>query len=756
MEDLRHEMMMSIVTAIGAGIILISISRRFNLPTIVLLLAGGILLGHEVLGIVEPKSLGQGLPVIVSLAVGLILFEGGLTLDVAGYRTAPALIPRLLTIGVLITWISTALIIKTLFRTDLSFSFLCASLVTVTGPTVIAPLLRRLRLNTNLHQILHWEGVLVDPIGVFLAILCFEFMVDRSGGTAIALFVLRFALGIGIGAVGGWSIFQFIRRKLVSEDMINVFAFAGAVLIFGFAESFIAESGLLAVTVAGFVLGLNRPVEIKQIRQFKAEITDLLIGMLFILLSARLDFDQFRHFGLTGAALVAAVLLVVRPLNILLCSWNLSMTWPEKIFLGWVAPRGIVAASMASLFAIDLERAGLVGDPRFIETFVYSVIVTTVFLQGLSAGPIARFLGLRRAEPTGWLIVGAHPFARAIANFISHKMGFAVTLVDSNAKLVGKAKDDGLIAISADVLDPHITDRQEFQGVGHLIGLTDNEELNELVCQRWADRLGRSNVYRWRSSLPENPEQQGPGKIIWPQLPRPSLLSAELARGEASTIQASKRAASDSPTMTVLITSRDKKMIIDPQPGKDDPAKQDAAKNDAAEFGDTLYLRREADYLVRSLHPRLVARVNVKDVSELLTKMVDIVVRHMPTVPRDHTIRELLEREKAFPTALGHAVAIPHTYCKQLESRVCAVAQIPGGVDFGAVDGEPVKLAFLLLSPPGDPEGHLATLAEIARVVLDAPTRDRLMTEQDPGQLLDVVRQFNPLRPVKSLAAKNK
>ena len=400
--DASHDMLLTMAAAISAGVILLALAHRLNLPAIVLLVAGGVALGPEGLGLVKPAVLGDGLRVIVALAIGLILFEGGLTLDVRGYRSASSMIQRLLTIGLLTTGLSTAVAIWLIFDFPFAFCLLAASLVVVTGPTVIAPLLKRIKVQAKLHGILHWEGVLIDPIGVFIAILCFEWIVVQDHEQVLWRFLLRFVWGLGLGIVGGVLVYLLIRIRLIVDEMLNVFALAAAVLIFGLAESFLPEAGLLAVTASGFVLGILGPGQLKRIRHFKAEITDLLIGTLFILLVARLDLDQFIAFGSQGALLVAAVVLVARPLNILNSSWGLKdFNWREKLFLSWVAPRGIVAASMASLFAINLQEKGIFPQAPFLETFTYSIIISTVVLQGFSAGLLAWALGLKRPPPQG-------------------------------------------------------------------------------------------------------------------------------------------------------------------------------------------------------------------------------------------------------------------------------------------------------------------------------------------------------------------
>lgn len=721
---ITHAMLMTMMAAISAGILLIVLSRRINTSAIVLLLLGGFALGPEGVGIVQSEQLGNGLPVIVALAIGLILFEGGLTLDLQGYRSTPRFIRRLLSIGVLITWGATALGVWLVFRFDPSFCFLSASLVIVTGPTVIAPLLKRIKIKTNLHSILHWEGVLIDPVGVFIAILCYEWIGDHGRDVALIRFLLRFICGMALGLGGGLLIYALIKRRFVPDDMVNAFALGMATLIFGCAEALFSESGLLAVTVAGFVLGIKKPGEIKEIRQFKAEITDLLIGTLFILLAARLKLEQFVDFGLAGLLVVAIVVFVARPLNIAISGWGIKLTGRERLFLSWVAPRGIVAASMASLFTLNLTVRG-VPNASFVETFVYSVIVITVLLQGFSAGPLARILKLQRLVPTGWLIVGAHSLGRSVARFILDMSSNSVVLIDTNPQAVAEACAEGLTALREDARDPALEQYAEMQSVGHLLALTDNEDLNTLLCQHWSDTLGRDNVYCWRRTTEG---RNFVGKAVWSGMPKPSVVSGEIDRGEA-----------------VLMH------LVDPERDRGKPARhlvavhngQVTAQVEDAQMEDrhVLLLSREADYLAASLRPKLVTRLDVEDMQAVLETLVDRVVDLVPGLPRADLLHMLSERETTFPSSLGHGVAVPHAYCDALDFRLCAIAQVPNGVAWQTIDGEPVKLVFLLLSPSGDPEGHLETLAEIARLVRNTEIREHLFMVDVPDGVLRIVRE---------------
>jgi NhaP-type Na+/H+ or K+/H+ antiporter/mannitol/fructose-specific phosphotransferase system IIA component (Ntr-type) len=734
-----HTMLLTMVAAISAGVMLIVVARRLGVPAIVLLLVGGAALGPSVWGDwapVQPESLGDGLLVVVSLAVGLILFEGGLTLDVSGYRSASTVIKRLLTIGVLVTWWGTAAAVHLIYDLPVSYAVVAGSLVIVTGPTVIAPLLKRIKVNAKMNSILHWEGVLIDPIGVFIAVLCFEWISDPGGSTAIANLGLRIAAGLGFGAIGGLLISFFVRRNIVPEEMVNVFALACAVLTFGLAEAVRSEAGLLSVTTAGFIVGLTRSVTVKQIRAFKAELTDLLIGTLFILLAARLSPEQFADFGWRGVAAVAVVIFLVRPISVALCSWRLDLTMRERAFLGWVAPRGIVAASMASLFAINLEGTADIANPKFVETFTYSVIIGTIVLQGATAGPLAQLLGLKRPKPTGWFIVGAHAFARRIASFLRDAADVQVILADTNARAVRESVNEGLRAITVDARDKQLADREEFQGIGNVLAMTDNEDLNVRICQNWREIVGSAHVFRCNTTgaapSAEEEAEATAGKLIWPKLPKPSLLAGELLRREASLLETTGGPGFAQFAMPVATVSNSR-IQLDPDPEQIDQADEQRR---------TLYLQREADYLLRSLRPELVVTIESTDLRQLLESLVDLIVTVSPKLPRDDTIEELMEREATFPTALGGGVAVPHAFSNALDERICAIARLTDGLEFGAMDGEPVRLVFLLLSPQGDPEGHLATLAEIARLVIDTRVRDRIMTAESPLELIRIVREL--------------
>ena len=521
--------------AVGAGCFLTTLSRKLHLPTLVLLLLGGFLLGPEGFDFFDPKALGDFLPIFISLAVAIILFEGGLTLDLKEFTQTSIIIQRLLSVGVVITWFGVALCILIIFKTNISFALLMGSLVIVTGPTVIVPLLRRIRIQSRIANILHWEGVLIDSIGVFIAILCFEWVVEGGSSVALPNFMIRIFSGLLIGAVGGYLIYLCMDRKFIPDTLINAFALASAMFIFGLTELIKPEAGLLSVTIAGIVVGLKKPHRLKEIKAFKAEIVDLLIGMLFIILVARLDLEQFYNFFRNGGIWVLiAVILIIRPLSVFVSGYKTQISLKEKLLLSWIAPRGVVAASMASLFAISLQnKENPVGDPLLMEAFVYAVICTTVLIQGMSSGIVARLLKLQRPAPNDWVIIGAHRFGRELAEAINQVEGHSVILLDTNPTNIRLSKKYNLNALLCDGMEAEelYEEQQLLFGAGFVLALTDNSELNQLLMQRWSEQLNQQSVYGWIPKDSPNSKSNIVGSAVFEMLDQPAVTSSELIKG---------------------------------------------------------------------------------------------------------------------------------------------------------------------------------------------------------------------------------
>lgn len=732
--DMGNVVVSTLALSVAVGGLLMVLAKMLRIPGIVLLLFGGVILGPEVLGLVQPSTLGPTLNVLVAVAVGLILFEGGLTLDVSGYRSAPKVIRNLLTIGVVVTWVGTALAIWLIFPVEPAFAVLASSLVIVTGPTVIQPILKRIRLKWNLHNILHWEGVLIDPIGVFLAVLAYEWVVGGAGEEAFIHLLIRLLGGLLIGVVGGELIAWILKKQFVPEEMTNVFTVGSAMLIFGVTEAIIAEGGLLSVIVAGLICGSRQPPALKGIVEFKSVLIDLLIGFVFILLTARLQLQQFIDFGVVGFLLVGVVIFIVRPLAIFACTRGAGMNWKELVFLSWVAPRGVVAASMASLFVLTMTDLGRFENPAFLETFVYSVIFSTVLLQGFTAGPLARILGLNEKNPDGWLIVGAHPIAREMARFLEKVREVPVALVDGNRMAVKEAQQEGLKAFYGDARETAaIEERIEMRGVGKLMAFTDNEDLNELLCKKWEPVFGKDHLYRWASSIPAEEDVHHTGVILWSWMPKPSMIGSELMLGEAATLELEGMRMKNPGNLAALLTAHAGEVLLDPGP--------DSKMTSEKETPRTLYLQREADYLLNALNSDWIIALETNKVQDIYKALARQLASADPALGGNVILDKILERELSVPTTLGHGVALPHAKIDGLDSPCCAIALLRNGIQMGDEE-ELVRVVFLLVSPADKPELHLAVLGEIARLCADVEVRQQLISCPEPGEVLPLIRRY--------------
>ncbi|WP_269522912.1 cation:proton antiporter [Coraliomargarita parva] len=726
----------SLCFAVGAGCFLTVLSRKLHLPTIVLLLLGGFALGPEGFDLFQPDALGAYLPMIVSLAVGLILFEGGLTLDLKDFTHTSTVIKRLLSVGVLITWLGVAATVYLVFQTSPSFSLLMGSLVIVTGPTVIVPLLRRIRVQQKLGSILHWEGVLIDSIGVFVAILCFEWVVEGGGTVALPNFLIRIVSGAGIGVAGGYTIYWLMSRGFVPDNIVNAFALACAMFIFGATELIKPEAGLLAVTIAGIIVGVKKPRRLREIKAFKAEIVDLLIGMLFLLLVARLEFSEFtRFFEMGGGWVLLSVILLIRPLSVTASSWGTSLNLRERALLSWVAPRGVVAASMASLFALTLNgKEESPGDAALLESFVYSVICATVLIQGLSAGIVAKLLRLQRPAPNDWIVIGAHHFGRELARKLAKEEVQSVILLDTNSRNIALARKEGLTALNRDGMEAEklYEEEQQLFGAGYVLALTDNIELNELLMQRWAEQLDNEKVFGWIPLDSPSTEDQLTGEAVFGDLSRPAVIGSELMQGESSFESVSWEEGKSLPSgdWHPLFIRRGKQLKAIPH--------DSALKEMVREEDEVICLRRSEGHLLRALQGGRYLQLHCETLECLYENLTTAAAEQCDNLSKDEMLEALGAQEKIFPAFLGHGIAIPHVYSDQIDSRMCFAARMKPSLVLPEQD-EGIDFVFFLVSPSGDTEGHLTTLADIARVARSDRLRQQIKDAPDMGAILAAI-----------------
>jgi len=477
---------------------------RLKLPAILLLLVAGLAVGpgSKLLGAerpwLDPDALfGPLLLPLVSLFVGVILFEGGLSLRVRELRGAGVAVWRLVTFGAAVTWLLTSLAARWVLGLEPGVAMLLGAILVVTGPTVIGPLLRYVRPTGPVGAVLKWEGIVIDPVGAVLAVLVFQVLVPHEAGHAAspAVALLRTVLfGGGLGLAVGALLIWLLRRHRVPDELESPMALMLAIAAFVAANLAQEEAGLLAVTVMGVLLANQKLVDIHHIVEFKENLRTLLISSLFVVLAARLPVEQLQSLDLRTFFFLAALILLVRPISVWLSTLGTPLSRAERVFLAAVAPRGIVAAAIASALAIVLEDAGVAGAQR-LATVTFGVIIGTVLVYGLLAAPLARRLKLAEPDPQGMLILGAHDWARAIASLLSGH-GVRTLLVDRNREHVLAARMDGLPAVAGDILAGPTLDALDLGGIGRLLAWTPNDGVNALACRHLAPLLGRSNVYQ--------------------------------------------------------------------------------------------------------------------------------------------------------------------------------------------------------------------------------------------------------------------
>jgi NhaP-type Na+/H+ or K+/H+ antiporter len=480
------ELTLQMVITVLAGISAQVIAEYFKVPSIVFLLMFGILLGPDGFGLLHPQALGVGLEVIVALSVAVILFEGGLNLELRELGKVSGSLRNLVTLGTLITLLGGGMAAHWLGEFPWSIAFLYASLVVVTGPTVISPLLKQVQVDRQVATILEGEGVLVDPVGAILAVVVLDTIVNSHVSPSDAIIGLTLRLGIGgaIGAVGGWLLGLILKRAdFISEELKNLVVLAGLWGLFGLAQTIRSESGLMATVIAGLVVGSSALPEERLLRRFKGQLTVLGVSVLFILLSADLSIASIFALGWGSLFTVFVLMFVVRPISIALCTWNSGLNWRQKLFLSWVAPKGIVSASVASLFAILLTERGINGGDS-IKALVFLTIMLTVFLQGLTARWVANWLQINRSSgATGAVIIGCNPLSRLIGRLFQER-GESVVLIDTDPEACEKAEQENLRVFQSSGLDIEVLEEAGLDSMGTFLAMTSNGEVNLVLAQR--------------------------------------------------------------------------------------------------------------------------------------------------------------------------------------------------------------------------------------------------------------------------------
>lgn len=442
---------------------------------------------------------GESLFYFVSLAISIILFEGGLTLRVREIKNIGPVITKLITIGSTVTFFGGAVAAHYIFYLSWEMSFLFSALIVVTGPTVITPILRHIPLKQDVSAVLRWEGILIDPIGALVAVLVFEFISVDVGGAFTKTAFIEFGKIVLFGSTFGFAFahgLNFIMNKrLIPHYLLNVFALASVLGVFVLADEFAHESGLLAVVVMGMVLGNSNSPYLKELLYFKESLSILLVSILFILLAANINMEDLRLvLNWNMVALFAVVVFILRPIGVFWSTFNSSLKFNEKIFISWVGPRGIVAAGIASLFGLKLAKNG-VQDAEFITPLVFMIVLGTVILNATTARYIAKLLGVFLKKANGILIVGASKSSRLIGNYLQ-KNGRRVVLLDNNQINISKAKELGLEGIVSNVYEASLEDNIELNDIGYIIALTGNSDINQFAINRFGKEFGQNGVFR--------------------------------------------------------------------------------------------------------------------------------------------------------------------------------------------------------------------------------------------------------------------
>lgn len=488
---------------------------RSRVPSILLLLAFGVGLGYfvrpdqalaELTGC-DPSIGPRLLFPPVSLAVGLIMFEGGLTLRFSELKTGGRGLFRLVTAGALVAWVANTLAAWWLLQFDLRLACLLGAILVVTGPTVVGPLLRFIRPQRRVGSIAKWEGIVIDPIGAVLAVLVFEVLFTPSGpatvGSAATIVLRTVLIGGGFGMATAWFLARCVQRYWIPDYLQGVAFLAGAGGVFALSNALQPESGLVTVTVLGIALANRKDISIRQVNELAEHLVVLLISCLFIVLGSRLELGVLADLHWRGVAFVAALILVARPLSVFVSLWRSSLNWRERTFLACLAPRGIVAAAVSSVFGLsatallvaDGASEGLVAQAQQLAPVTFLVILATVGCYGLAAAPVARALRLADANPQGVLFAGADAWVRDLALMVKNS-GFPVMLVDTNVRNVSEARMSGLSAECASILSEHVQEELDLGGIGRLIALTPNDEVNALAVRELAHVFGRAQVYQ--------------------------------------------------------------------------------------------------------------------------------------------------------------------------------------------------------------------------------------------------------------------
>lgn len=778
-----QSILIGIATVIVLGVLAQWVAWRFRLPSILLLLLLGFMAG-PVTGFLDPQALqGNWVFAFVSLSIGIILFEAGLSLRLDELREVGKPVRNLITVGVLTTWVLAALAAFYIAAFSLPMAVLVGAILTVTGPTVVVPLLRHVRPTGRVGVVAKWEGITIDPIGAILSVLVLEAIVilnqPEAAGSGIGGAIghvaedllLTVIVSVGISILGAAFLILLLHRRLVPDYLQSAVALMVVIGTFAFANVLQEEAGLLEATLLGIIMANQPYVPVRRIAEFKENLQVLLLAGLFILLSARLELSVLQTIDTRALMFLAVLILVVRPAAVALSSLGTQLNWKEQAFLAWMAPRGIVAAAVASLFAFRLDALFPAEAERLVP-IVFLVIVGTVAIYGLTISPLARSLGLAQPNPQGLLFVGAHSWARSIASTLD-QLGFTVLLVDSNPNMTQRARQEGLLAERANALSERLIDELDLSGIGRLVALTPNDEVNALAALHFSEVFETATIYQIATR--PNAERSDVGDL-------PRHLRGHLLFGEGVTFDmlADRFAAGDEVRPIELTETRTYEALrahyeedllplflvrgtqlhvftedveLKPQPGDTllalvSPSGQEERwQPETAEA--TPEKKKDQDRF-----GELIARAEVVDLQEAIS--YEEVVREasarlaerLPEVTAEALVDRYLAEAWQEHMMISRGVALPHLRLPDVEQPELVVARCRSGLGLGAAEAKgngaadgSVYALFFLVSPEAYPSRHLRILAQLASRIDDPAFLAQWRAADDHAEVRAMLQQ---------------
>lgn len=590
-------MFFNLVLILTLGVSAQWLAWRLKVPSILILLLFGFVAG-PIGGWLHPDKLfGELLFPWVAICVSFILFEGGLCLKWHEFRRVGWAAVGMVTIGAFITWLMFSVTVKYLLGFGWELSILLGAICIVTGPTVIMPLLQQLRPSRKPALVLKWEAMLNDPIGAIVAVLTLEAIL--SGGTSQAFhgsFLRIFeTLGYGIlwGSLAAGLMLIFLKKHWIPDYLHTAVTLMFVSITFFISNEFQAESGLVAVTLMGMVLTNQKITNIQHIIDFKENLRVLLIASLFIVLAARVNLADLKEVAIPTCFSAMVLILIIRPIAVFGSTFRSGLSKNEKIFLSFCAPRGIVAAAIASIFSLRLSEAGYAGAEKF-SAVIFIIIVFTVLAAGIIAPQIAYRLGVANRDPQGLVILGAHTWARIIAKEIK-SLGFQVCLIDSNEDRVWQATRDGLRAYYGNAASEHDTEMIDLEGMGRFLGLTPNVEANSIAASKFSKLFESSQVYQLSPQKDQERKQSSGsvviGKILFPGAENYETLTSRFLKGKIVRLQVEEsgdweqlRGKEGSKSIPLFVVKSNGKLNVLSNDDKFSPTK-----------GDTIILLKETD-----------------------------------------------------------------------------------------------------------------------------------------------------------------